>query len=126
MGQIKYHFIYRTVNTKTGLSYIGMHSTTNLNDGYLGSGVLLYDAIERLGGDSFITGILQFYDNRSELPEAEIYWVKKFNTIHPNGYNLTKGGGCWPEQTEEVRKKKSISGTGKQRSEQTKLRLKKV
>jgi hypothetical protein len=31
----KYNYIYKTTNILTNEYYIGMHSTNNLNDGYL-------------------------------------------------------------------------------------------
>ena len=34
----QYHFIYKTTNIITERYYYGMHSTDNLEDGYLGSG----------------------------------------------------------------------------------------
>lgn len=34
---MEYHFIYKTTNLLTGKYYIGMHSTNDLNDGYLGA-----------------------------------------------------------------------------------------
>ena len=36
-----YHYIYRTTCLVTGKFYVGMHSTDNLDDGYLGPGKIL-------------------------------------------------------------------------------------
>lgn len=41
MHEYKYHIIYKTTNLINGKIYVGMHSTDNLNDGYLGSGWIL-------------------------------------------------------------------------------------
>jgi len=35
----RYHFIYITTNLINGKKYLGKHTTTNLNDGYLGCGI---------------------------------------------------------------------------------------
>ena len=41
----QYHFIYKTINLISGKYYIGMHSTDDLEDGYMGSGNCLRLAI---------------------------------------------------------------------------------
>jgi hypothetical protein len=45
----KFHFIYKTTNLLNNKFYIGMHSTSNLKDGYLGSGTHLRYAIRKYG-----------------------------------------------------------------------------
>ena len=45
----KYHYIYKTTCSLTKRYYYGMHSTNNLNDGYLGSGSELSKSIKRYG-----------------------------------------------------------------------------
>lgn len=46
-NQRKFHFIYKiTRNDDSGRFYIGLHSTDNLNDGYFGSGQVLWIAVK--------------------------------------------------------------------------------
>lgn len=45
----KYHYIYKTKCLLTNKYYIGMHSTDNLDDGYVGSGKRLWYSINKHG-----------------------------------------------------------------------------
>ena len=90
-NDIKY-FIYETTNLVNGNKYIGQHRTKNINDSYLGSGIILKRAIVKYGRDNFKREILEFCSNAKELSEREVYWVKYNNSLTPNGYNITKGG----------------------------------
>lgn len=40
------HFIYKTTNKTNNKIYIGVHSTNDIDDGYLGSGIALKYAIK--------------------------------------------------------------------------------
>ena len=51
----------------------------------------LYQAINKYGIENFEFSILEECDF-SLLDEKEIYWIKYYNSIFPNGYNLTSGG----------------------------------
>lgn len=54
----KFYIVYKTTNIVNGKFYIGMHSTFNIDDGYLGSGVILLKAIKKYGRESFTREIV--------------------------------------------------------------------
>jgi len=70
----RYHYIYKTTCKITNKFYVGMHSTDNLEDGYMGSGKRLGYSIRKHGKENHVTEILEFLPNRSSLKtrEAEI------------------------------------------------------
>ena len=48
-----YHFLYKTTNLINNKYYYCVHSTKNLNDGYLGSGKYLKRSINKYGKENF-------------------------------------------------------------------------
>ena len=46
------HYIYKTTCNITGRWYVGMHSTSNENDGYMGSGKRLRYSIRKYGKEN--------------------------------------------------------------------------
>jgi len=80
-----------TKNLINGKSYVGAHSTDNLDDNYLGSGVYLKNALKKYKRKNFVRGILEFC-SQNDWEEKEQFWIKKMNTEYPLGYNLTLGG----------------------------------
>ena len=94
----KYHFTYRTTNIKNNSYYLGMHSTSNLKDGYLGSGTRLRRAIRKYGKENFHCEILEFFISREELIAAEIQLINEYALSDPKCLNLVAGGkGMTPE-----------------------------
>jgi group I intron endonuclease len=91
-GLKKYHFIYKTTNLKNGKFYVGMHSTNNLNDGYLGSGKRLKRSIKKYGVENFKLEILEFFDSRELLVEREKQLVNEELLKDTNCMNLKPGG----------------------------------
>lgn len=53
-----YHILYRTTNIINNKEYTGVHSTNNLEDGYLGSGRKFKAALKKYGKDNFKRTIL--------------------------------------------------------------------
>ena len=89
----KHHYIYKTTNLKTGKFYVGMHSTDNLKDGYLGSGKRLRRSIRKYGKDNFKLEILEFLTDRSSLKDREKELVNEDLLKDPMCMNLQPGGG---------------------------------
>lgn len=86
------HYLYKTTCKVTGRWYIGMHSTSNLDDGYLGSGKRLRYSIRKYGESSHVKEILEFFNTRELLVEAEIKAITQDMINDPNCMNLTDGG----------------------------------
>lgn len=85
-------YIYKTTNLVTGKSYVGQ-SCKPLNIYYMGSGKYFLRSYNKYGYKNFKKEILKA-DIGCETAANywEIYYIKKENTLHPNGYNLTTGG----------------------------------
>lgn len=89
----KFNFVYITTNLLNGKQYIGDHSTNNLEDGYLGSGKLLKESFKKYNKDNFKCDILEFFDTKEEAFEAQEKYINEYNTLVPNGYNVSPKGG---------------------------------
>jgi len=91
-----YHFVYKTINLKNGKYYIGVHSTDNINDGYLGSGKFIGRAINKHGSENFERQILEYFSNREDALKRESELVTEDHVLDRNCYNMTPGGGAPP------------------------------
>jgi GIY-YIG catalytic domain/NUMOD3 motif len=90
--QKKYHYIYKTTNLINGKYYIGMHSTDNLEDGYIGSGKRLWYSIKKYGKENFKCDVIEMLPNRSSLKEKEKELVNEDLLKDSNCLNLMCGG----------------------------------
>lgn len=93
-----YHYLYKITNSINSKYYIGIHSTNNMNDGYMGSGILITKAIKGYGAQSFTKEILEFFDTREDALEKEAQIVTENLVIDPQCYNLTLGGNAPPSR----------------------------
>lgn len=66
------HYIYKTTCNVTGRYYIGMHSTNNLEDCYMGSGTRLRRSLRKYGVEQHTKEILEYCNSRELLIEREI------------------------------------------------------
>jgi len=88
---------------------------------------ILHDAICRYGEDSFVWEVIDEVLFSESLIELEKYYIKKFKSRVPNGYNITVGGEGYPpnfQSSIESRKKMSISAKNKPpMTEETKKKM---
>ena len=88
----QYHYFYKITNKVNGHFYYGIHSTNNLDDGYMGSGTRLHYAYKKYGIDCFEKEIIVFFDTRKEAAKYEAEVVNENLIIDPNCYNVILGG----------------------------------
>jgi hypothetical protein len=125
MKNYKYYYIYVTKNVINEKQYVGFHATNNLNDGYIGSGVLLHKKIEEYGVENFKKEILEFV-TKNNWSEKETYWIKKLKTyVKDGGYNLTLGGDgtLGNVLSEETKEKIRIKAVGRKASKKTRKKI---
>lgn len=88
-----HYLIYKITNIVNNKIYIGKHKTENINDDYMGSGILLKRAQNLYGKNNFIKEILCECSSNKELNEKEIEYIQKYNSTNKDiGYNISKGG----------------------------------
>lgn len=91
-----YYLVYQTTNTVNNYIYVGVHITSNLDDGYLGSGKLLARAIAKYGADKFERTILHMCENIDQMFELESQIVNEAFVQRQDTYNIKLGGtGGW-------------------------------
>lgn len=90
--QKQYHYIYKTTNVLTNKFYVGMHSTDNLEDGYIGSGKRLWYSIRKYGKENHKCEILEFLSSREELKNREAEIVNEELLSDSMCMNLKYGG----------------------------------
>ena len=122
-----YNYIYKITNQINSKIYIGKHSTDNLDDGYMGSGILICKAEKKYGIENFTKDYLAFCDTEEKLNWFEKFYIKKYKAREV-GYNLTDGGdgALGYIDSDETRLKKSLSHKGIKRgpmTEETKQKM---
>ena len=114
INKFKFHFVYIITNLINSKQYVGDHSTNNINDNYLGGGSYIKRSIKNHGKENFKREILEYFDTKQEAFNAQEKYIIQYNTLAPNGYNLSTKGGhqCKNSVSEETRKKMSNAKKG--------------
>lgn len=106
--KVRYYFLYKTTNKLNGKFYIGVHSTTKMNDGYMGSGKRLRYSVRKYGKENFEIEILEFFENRELMFEAEKNLVNTDLIKEELCMNLKVGGiGGWTKEQQILNSIKS-------------------
>ena len=126
--QHSFHYIYKSVCKINGRYYIGMHSTSNLEDGYLGSGKRLKYSLNKYGRENHKIEIIEWCNDKRSLKEREKELVNESLLQDVNCMNLTIGGEGGPhfsgrKHSEEMKRKLSEKIKGKTLSKESKLKI---
>lgn len=103
MAHKKYNFVYQTKNLINGKTYIGVHCTNNISDGYIGGGIrrqgstkysntAISNAVKEYGYENFKVEILAFFDTAEEAYMEESFLVDKDWVSMKSNYNTSIGG----------------------------------
>jgi hypothetical protein len=116
-----YIYKYQTKNLINGKTYVGVHTTNRLNDGYIGCGIKsdascrsqikagrnypFINAIAKYGYKNFKKEILSFYENIEDAYSDEEYIVDEKWVLNKNNYNASLGGmfSVRPKRLEEFK-----------------------
>jgi len=120
------NFNYIITNDVNNKQYVGAHSTNNINDNYMGSGLLIGRAKKKYGKENFTKEILCYTKTTKEAYENEVHLIKEYNTLVPNGYNISPTGGLGfvGQFSEETKAKMREAVIGKPKSEEHKQNMK--
>jgi group I intron endonuclease len=121
-----YHLVYLTTNKINGKIYIGVHSTHDLHDGYIGSGTVLKSAFEKYGKHNFSRVVLHYCLTREHAYKWESVIVDDSFVARPDTYNIAvggKGGMRGVMHSTKTKNQISLSKLGHVQSEQTKTKI---
>jgi group I intron endonuclease len=87
-----HYYLYKITNLINDKYYVGVHKTKNLNDGYMGSGKIIRQAIQKYGIDNFKKEILEFFNDSESMLKKEKEIITEDFLSQEKVYNLRKGG----------------------------------
>lgn len=88
----KYFYLYKITNLVNNKYYYGVHSTDDIDDGYMGSGSLIKKAIKKYGKENFKKEILEYFDNKDQMYQREAEVINESMIADKNCYNFKLGG----------------------------------
>ena len=117
-------YIYLITDTTNGMKYTGKHHyhiEGQLDPNYHGSGVIIKN-IYKKRPETLKEEYIKTCYSEEEMNSDEQYYIDFFDTLYPNGYNLTEGGEGWSGgPCEETRRK--LSEIHKNISDETRRKM---
>ncbi len=87
-----FYYLYEIKNLINGKIYVGVHKTSNMDDGYMGSGIAIRNAIFKYGAGNFSKTILESFENSGDMFHREKEIVTEEFLARADTYNLRRGG----------------------------------
>jgi hypothetical protein len=87
-----HYYLYEIRNNINDKIYIGVHKTKSLEDGYMGSGLIINKSIAKHGIENFTKTILEYFETSEEMYAREKEIVDDEFLIREDVYNLRRGG----------------------------------
>ena len=87
-----FYYMYQIKNKVNGKIYVGVHKTSNIDDGYMGSGKVIRAAINKHGIENFEKTILETFESSEEMFRREKEIVNEDFLSREDVYNLRRGG----------------------------------
>jgi len=108
-------FIYKITNNINGKIYIGQTILSifrrfkkHKRDANNGSTTVFHNALRKYGNNNFTVEEIGGANSKSELNYMEIFYIHKYNSLHPNGYNLALGQKVH-KRTKDILKKRKLN-----------------
>jgi hypothetical protein len=92
MEKTMFYTVYQITNLVNNKVYVGKHQTTDLDDGYMGSGKLLGAAKQKYGIANFKKEVIHIFETEEEMNLAERNIVTEEFCSRHDTYNLCRGG----------------------------------
>ena len=106
-------YIYLVTDTTNGMKYTGQHHyhiEGQLDPNYHGSGTII-SKIYKKRPETLKEEYIKTCYSEEEMNSDEQHYIEVFDTLWPNGYNLTKGGdGVLPSEETRIKMSKSHKG----------------
>ena len=87
-----YHTVYLITNLINGTCYIGKHTTENPMDRYMGSGLVIRQALNKYGKENFEKKILGVFAEEEDAFHYECLCIAEYKERGVHLYNILAGG----------------------------------